>query len=175
MGGFRVQGKQARAAETLVRDARLLAQAGVFSIVLEGIPAEVAALVTEAVDVPTIGIGAGASCDGQVLVYHDLLGLTEGTPPRFVRRYADLGEIATGALARFAADVRSGAYPSPEESYHLAPTETEALRERLGARTPERDVDLGAALDAESAHGGTQDRRRGAVVPLDGARKRRRS
>jgi len=175
MGGFRVQGKQARAAETLIRDARLLAQAGVFSIVLEGIPAEVAALVTEAIDVPTIGIGAGAFCDGQVLVYHDLLGLTEGTPPRFVRRYADLGEIATGALARFASDVRSGAYPSPEESYHLAPPEAEALRERLGARTQERDVDLGAALDAESAQGGAQERRRGAVVPLDGARKRRRS
>ena len=171
MGGFRVQAKQARAAEVLLREARMLAQAGVFSIVLEGIPAEVAALVTDAVEVPTIGIGAGAHCDGQVLVYHDLLGLTAGTPARFVRRYADLGEIATRALASFASDVRSGAYPAPEESYHLAPQEAEALRETVGPKSPERDVDLGAALDAEGPGG----KRRGTVVPLDGARRRRRS
>lgn len=171
MGGFRVQAKQARTAEALVRDARLLERAGVFSIVLEGVPAEVAALVTDAIDVPTIGIGAGAHCDGQVLVYHDLLGLTEGVSPRFVRRYADLGEIATRALESFASDVRSGAYPATEESYHLAPAEAETLRQSLGARGGEKDVDLGAALESEAGRGigGST------VVPLDGARKRRRS
>ena len=171
MGGFRVQGKKARAAEGLVRDARLLASAGVFSLVLEGIPAEVASLVTEAVDIPTIGIGAGPRCDGQVLVYHDLLGLTEGPAPRFVRRYADLSEIAMDAIARFASDVRSGAYPAKEESYHLAPQEAEALREAVGPAIPAGEVDLGAALEAE----GGDPAGRSTVVSLHGARKRRRS
>ena len=180
MGGFRVQARQARAAESLVRDARLLEQAGVFSIVLEGIPAEVAALVTEAVDVPTIGIGAGPRCDGQVLVYHDLLGLTEGISPRFVRRYADIAGIATRALESFAADVRSGAFPADEESYHLSAEEAEALRERArasgaaDAQLRAADVDLGAVLDAEETQG-ARTKARGAVVPLHGARKRRRS
>ena len=141
MGGFRVQARQARAAEMLLRDAQLLAEAGVFSIVLEGIPDEVARLVTEAVPVPTIGIGAGPHCDGQVLVYHDLLGLSEGPAPKFVRRYADLGQAAVEALARFAADVRSGAFPAGDETYHIASQEAEVLHERLGRSEKEAAPD----------------------------------
>ncbi|MGI8758674.1 MAG: 3-methyl-2-oxobutanoate hydroxymethyltransferase [Acidimicrobiales bacterium] len=119
MGGFKVQGLTAEAAAGLVDDARALAGAGVFAIVVEGVPAEVAARVTEAVDIPTIGIGAGPHCDGQVLVFHDLLGLEDRLAPRFVRRYASLKAEAVKALAAFATDVRSGDFPSSTESYHL--------------------------------------------------------
>jgi 3-methyl-2-oxobutanoate hydroxymethyltransferase len=131
MGGFRVQAKRADAAETLVRDAEMLAEAGVFSIVLEGIPDEVARIVTASVPVPTIGIGAGADCDGQVLVYHDLLGMTEGPVPKFVRRYADLATAAAEALSGFARDVRDRSFPTRGESYHIPPAETETLEGRL--------------------------------------------
>ncbi len=118
MGGFKVQGRGPDAVDALVADARALAGAGCFSLVLEGVPDVVARAVTEAIPVPTIGIGAGPWCDGQVLVLHDLLGL-EGRPPaRFVRRYASLGADATAAVAAFASDVRQGAYPSTDESYH---------------------------------------------------------
>jgi len=119
MGGFKVQGKTADAARVLVEDALALEAAGVFSIVLEGVPDEVARMVTEAVSVPTIGIGAGAHCDGQVLVLHDVLGLEDRITPKFVRRYADLKAAGVDAIARFAADVRTGAFPSDAESYHL--------------------------------------------------------
>ena len=127
MGGFRVQGREADAALALVDAAKALAHAGCFSIVLEGIPDAVARLVTDAVDVPTIGIGAGAACDGQVLVFHDVLGIEDRIVPKFVRRYADLEGTAVEALERFAADVRSGAFPSPAESYHLTDAQAEAL------------------------------------------------
>jgi 3-methyl-2-oxobutanoate hydroxymethyltransferase len=116
--GYRVQGKTSEAAAALVDAAKAIAAAGCFAMVLEGVPDVVAAAVTEAVDVPTIGIGAGASCDGQVLVFHDLLGLGDRKPPKFVRRYADLGAIATEAVATFAADVRSGRFPGDAETYH---------------------------------------------------------
>ncbi len=119
MGGFKVQAKSSEAALQLVDDAKALAHAGCFAVVLEGVPAEVAALVTEAIDVPTIGIGAGPSCDGQVLVFHDVLGIEDRLAPKFVRRYASLGEAAVEALGAYAADVRSGAFPGPDESYHL--------------------------------------------------------
>jgi 3-methyl-2-oxobutanoate hydroxymethyltransferase len=119
MGGFKVQGKTVDAAHQLVDDAVALEAAGVFAIVLEGVPDEVARMVTEAVSVPTIGIGAGAHCDGQVLVFHDVLGFEDRITPKFVRRYADLKSAGVDALARFAADVRSGAFPSDAESYHL--------------------------------------------------------
>lgn len=119
MGGFRVQGKVREQAEGLLADAAALAEAGVFAMVLEGVPSELAALITADVGVPTIGIGAGPHCDGQVLVIHDLLGLTDGHVPRFVRRYADLGNVAVAAVERYAADVRSGMFPGPEESYRL--------------------------------------------------------
>jgi 3-methyl-2-oxobutanoate hydroxymethyltransferase len=117
MGGYKVQGKGDVAAEALAADAKALAAAGCFAIVLEGIPESLGASLTELLDVPTIGIGAGPACDGQVLVLHDLLGLNAVTP-RFVRRYADLARAATEAVAAYAADVRSGAFPSDAESYH---------------------------------------------------------
>ena len=118
MGGFRVQAKSVDAASALLDAAKSLAAAGCFAFVIEGVPDVVGAAVTEAVDVPTIGIGAGPSCDGQVLVFHDLLGLGSRTPPKFVRQYAELGRIATEAVAAFAEDVRSGAFPNDAESYH---------------------------------------------------------
>lgn len=127
MGGFKVQAKQAEAARKLVQAAKSLAHAGCYAIVLEGVPVVVAAMVTEAVDVATIGIGAGPHCDGQVLVYHDLLGFEKRLAPKFVRRYADLDTSATAAVRQFAADVRSGAFPSAEESYHLSEAELLAL------------------------------------------------
>ena len=119
MGGFKVQGKSADAARALVEDAKALVDAGVFAIVLEGVPDAVARMVTDAVPVPTIGIGAGAHCDGQVLVFHDLLGFEDRITPKFVRRYASLKATGVAAVAAFAADVRSGAFPSDAESYHL--------------------------------------------------------
>jgi 3-methyl-2-oxobutanoate hydroxymethyltransferase len=118
MGGFRVQAKSVDAAGALLDAAKALAAAGCFALVIEGVPDVVGAAVTEAVDVPTIGIGAGPGCDGQVLVFHDLLGLGARTPPKFVRQYAELGRIATEAVHTFAEDVRSGAFPSDSESYH---------------------------------------------------------
>ena len=118
MGGFRVQGKSADAATALLDAAKALSAAGCFAFVIEGVPDVVGAAVTEAVDVPTIGIGAGPACDGQVLVFHDLLGLGSRTPPKFVRQYADVGRIATEAVAAFADDVRTGRFPSDAESYH---------------------------------------------------------
>jgi 3-methyl-2-oxobutanoate hydroxymethyltransferase len=135
MGGFKVQGKDAAAAEALVDDALALVDAGVFAIVLEGVPDVVARRVTAAVPVPTIGIGAGPDCDGQVLVLHDLLGLEDRISPKFVRRYASLKADGTAALAAFADDVRSGRFPSASESYHLS-AEVEAA---LAAT--EEDVD----------------------------------
>jgi len=119
MGGYKVQAKDDLGAETLRYDAKALAAAGCFAIVLEGVPDVVAAQVTEEVDVPTIGIGAGAGCDGQVLVFHDLLGLGERTPPKFVRQYAQLRSVAVDAVAAWASDVRSGSFPSEDETYHL--------------------------------------------------------
>ncbi len=127
MGGFKVQGREHEAALALVDDAKALAAAGCFAIVLEGIPTEVAALVTQAIDVPTIGIGAGPDCDGQVLVYHDVLGIEDRIHPKFVRRYADLKSASVSALEQFVADVRSGDFPGPEESYHLPADQAESL------------------------------------------------
>ena len=117
MGGFKVQGRSDDEADRIVEDAEALSRAGVFSIVLEGIPSAVAARVTKAVKVPTIGIGAGAACDGQVLVYHDLLGLSPGKPPKFVRQYADLYERSVEAIRHWTTDVRDGAFPGSEETY----------------------------------------------------------
>jgi 3-methyl-2-oxobutanoate hydroxymethyltransferase len=127
MGGFKVQGKEKGAALALVEEAHALEAAGAFSIVLEGVPDEVARMVTDAVDVPTIGIGAGRHCDGQVLVYHDLLGLQDRLIPKFVRRYANLKADAVSAMSAFAADVRGGSFPADAESYHLSDEVAEAL------------------------------------------------
>jgi len=127
MGGFKVQGKEVSAALALVDDAKALEDAGCFSIVLEGVPDEVARMVTDAVSVPTIGIGAGPHCDGQVLVFHDVLGLEDRIIPKFVRRYATLKADGTAALAAFADDVRARRFPADEESYHLSGEVSETL------------------------------------------------
>jgi 3-methyl-2-oxobutanoate hydroxymethyltransferase len=129
MGGYKVQGRGLEAAYALMDDARALADAGVFSIVLEGVPDVVAAMITEDVAVPTIGIGAGAQCDGQVLVFHDVLGLHDGHLPKFVRKYADLAETAVGALEEFFADIQKGEFPAEAETYHLSDEVAAALRE----------------------------------------------
>ena len=118
-GGFRVQGKTEEAGDQLVRDARAVEAAGAFSIVLESIPRELGARITSELRIPTIGIGAGPDCDGQVLVIHDLLGLSFGHKPKFTRRYADLGEIISRAAVEYCRDVQQGRFPSDEESYHL--------------------------------------------------------
>jgi 3-methyl-2-oxobutanoate hydroxymethyltransferase len=119
LGGFRVQGKTEEAGDQLVRDARAVEAAGAFSIVLESIPRELGARITSELRIPTIGIGAGPACDGQVLVIHDLLGLSFGHKPKFTRRYADLGEIISRAAVEYCRDVQQGRFPSDEESYHL--------------------------------------------------------
>ncbi len=119
LGGYRVQGREVDAANALVDDAVTLAEAGCFALVLECVPEEVARVITATVEVPTIGIGAGPHCDGQVLVFHDLLGLEDRIAPRFVRRYASLKADAVAAVAGFAADVRAGRFPAEGESYRL--------------------------------------------------------
>ena len=120
MGGHRVQGKDLTAAHELIEDAKALAATGIFALVLEGIPDTLAKIVTQEILIPTIGIGAGAQCDGQVLVFHDILGLlfTEHRP-KFVRQYVNLAEIATEAIQHFCADVQSGAFPADKETYHM--------------------------------------------------------
>jgi 3-methyl-2-oxobutanoate hydroxymethyltransferase len=120
MGGFKVQGKVVEVAREMIEDARALSDAGCFSIVLEGIPDVLGEIITKEVDAPTIGIGAGPATDGQVLVFHDVLGLGSGDYPKFVRPYADLADQAVGALERFKADVESGQFPSDAESYHIS-------------------------------------------------------
>ena len=125
MGGYKVQGKDLGGIEQLMRDAVALDRAGVACLYLEGMPREVAAMITAEVGTPTIGIGAGPECDGQVLVFHDILNLTFGPPAKFVRRYGDGAALITNAVQAFRADVRSHQYPSDAESYHL-PKETKA-------------------------------------------------
>ncbi|MET4359287.1 3-methyl-2-oxobutanoate hydroxymethyltransferase [Bradyrhizobium sp. RT9b] len=119
MGGFKVQGRTADDALLLLDDAHRLQEAGCFALVLEGIPAELAARATESLTIPTIGIGAGPSCSGQVLVFHDVLGLIEGHRPKFVRAYADGFQLLQEALSRWGSDVRNGAFPATQESYRL--------------------------------------------------------
>jgi 3-methyl-2-oxobutanoate hydroxymethyltransferase len=135
LGGFRVQGKTAETARSLLEDALALEDAGAFAIVLEVVPREIAAMITERVSIPTVGIGAGAACDIQVLVIHDLVGLSFGKLPRFVRQYTDLQKIMTDSVSQFAEDVRSGSYPSDEESYGL-PAEAAAELNIAVARKP---------------------------------------
>ncbi|MCP4901428.1 MAG: 3-methyl-2-oxobutanoate hydroxymethyltransferase [bacterium] len=133
-GGYRVQGRTIEAAKKLVAAARELQEAGCFSIVLEGIPAEVASVVTKALAIPTIGIGAGVDCDGQVLVVHDLLGMSEGPLPRFVAGYADIEKEAIASVAAWAADVRSGNVPTDKQSYHLKREDVQEWRKETEDR-----------------------------------------
>jgi len=127
LGGFKAQGRRSDEARQLVQDARELEAAGCFAIVLEAVPAPVAELVTGRLSVPTIGIGAGAGTDGQVLVWHDMLGLYEGRAPRFVKRYANVAGVITEALGRYADEVRSGAFPEEQHAYAMPEEEREAL------------------------------------------------
>ncbi len=129
LGGYRVQGRTADQAKRLIEDAQLLEEAGAFAIVLELVPREVAAMITSEVSISTIGIGAGAECDIQVLVLHDLMGMSFGRLPRFVRQYADLRDVMTKAIHEWSADVKTGAYPNYEESYGL----TEETKSELAA------------------------------------------
>ncbi len=126
LGGFKVQGKTAEAASALLADALALQDAGCFALVLEAVPAPLAQRVTERLDIPTIGIGAGPSCDGQILVYHDLLGLYERFVPKFVKQYAKLGPQIREAIGRYAGEVRDGTFPGPEHSFSM--TREEAAR-----------------------------------------------
>src|SRR5436309_1344760 len=134
LGGFKTQGKTAAAAVQLVEDALALEQAGCFAVVLEAVPAPVAAEITKRLSVPTIGIGAGPHCDGQVLVYHDLLGLTEGHLPRFVKRYANLSREIRDALEAYAEEVRAGTFPDDEHTYEMSDEELESFSDG-GAKT----------------------------------------
>ena len=118
LGGYRVQGKTVDSAEQLLRDARAVEAAGAFAVVLEAVPRELASQITRELRIPTIGIGAGPDCDGQILVVHDLLGLTFEQTPKFARKYANVGEIISRAVREYAADVRSGNFPTDNESYH---------------------------------------------------------
>ncbi len=127
MGGYKVQGKAVEAARELLTDARALDAAGVFAIVLEGVPDVLAELITKEVSAPTIGIGAGSRCDGQVLVFHDVLGLHDGFVPKFVRSYASLADQAVAALEHFFKDVQSGNFPSDDETYHMPDEVARAL------------------------------------------------
>jgi 3-methyl-2-oxobutanoate hydroxymethyltransferase len=135
LGGFKAQGRTASGAKRLLEDALALQEAGAFAVVLEAVPAAVAARVTEALEVPTIGIGAGAGTDGQVLVWHDMLGMYEGPTPRFVKRYADLSETIGDAVARYAADVRAGTFPEDEHTYRITAAELAAFESGLPSRS----------------------------------------
>ena len=119
MGGYKVQGKAVEPARELLADAMALDEAGVFSIVLEGVPDVLAELITKEVSAPTIGIGAGAACDGQVLVLHDVLGIHDGRVAKFVRKYADISSVAIEALENFFSDIQKGTFPSDDETYHM--------------------------------------------------------
>jgi 3-methyl-2-oxobutanoate hydroxymethyltransferase len=134
LGGFKAQGRTADRARRLLEDALALQAAGCFSVVLEAVPSAVARKVTETLEVPTIGIGAGADTDGQVLVWHDMLGYYEGHAPRFVKRYADLGDVILDALGRFAEEVREGAFPEEQHTYKMPAEELEAFTGSLQRR-----------------------------------------
>jgi 3-methyl-2-oxobutanoate hydroxymethyltransferase len=134
LGGFKTQGKTAERALELVSEALELQGAGCFSIVLEAVPAAVAARITELLEIPTFGIGAGPACDGQVLVYHDLLGLSEGHLPRFVKRYANLSAEIRDALSAYAEEVRSGAFPDDDHSYSMDAAELAKFKAELESR-----------------------------------------
>jgi 3-methyl-2-oxobutanoate hydroxymethyltransferase len=138
LGGFKAQGRSAGQARQLIDDALALQDAGCFAVVLEAVPSAVAKAATEALGVPTIGIGAGGDTDGQVLVWHDMLGYYEGHAPRFVKRYADLGDVIVEALGRYAEEVRSGAFPEEQHTYKMPDEELEAFKAAVKAATTRR-------------------------------------
>jgi 3-methyl-2-oxobutanoate hydroxymethyltransferase len=134
--GYRVQGRNAESAAMLIRDAQALEAAGAFSIVLEMVASEAADETTKSVSVPTIGIGSGTGCDGQVLVLHDMLGIYEDIKPRFVKRYAELSKVISDAVSSYSSDVRAGKFPEdPKNIFHMDPGEAQRFREKLKHRT----------------------------------------
>ena len=133
LGGYKAQGRTAAKAHRLLDDARALERAGCFALVLEAIPAAVAARITRELTIPTVGIGAGPSCDGQVLVWHDMLGLTTGHVPRFVKQYADIGGSILTALEAYVADVRAGRFPEPQHTYPMPEDELQLFEAELMA------------------------------------------
>ncbi len=161
LGGFRAQGRTAEAALRLYDDALALQDAGCFALVLEAVPAPVAARITAALDVPTIGIGAGAGCDGQVLVWHDLLGMYGGPTPRFVKRYAELADEIRSALESYVADVRDGSFPEEQHTYSIPDEELARFEAALEAREPARELlrleDYSAASAQRASGGGGRE------------------
>jgi 3-methyl-2-oxobutanoate hydroxymethyltransferase len=141
LGGYRAQGRTAARAQRLLADARALEAAGCFAVVLEAVPAPVAKRITEALTVPTIGIGAGPDCDGQVLVWHDVLGVSDREPARFVKRYAELGGEIRRALEAYAADVRSGAFPAAEHTYSIPEDELDLFAKATEEREQAQEAD----------------------------------
>lgn len=140
LGGFKVQGKNAGAAVRILKEAKALEEAGCFAVVLEAVPAPLADAVTKALRIPTIGIGAGAGCDGQVLVLHDMLGLYPDFTPRFVKKYAQLGNAVKQAVREYASEVRDGVFPTDAHSFAMAPQEEEKLSAFLAEReTPDNE------------------------------------
>src|SRR5206468_66861 len=139
LGGFKAQGRSADNARRIYDDALALEEAGCFAVVLEAVPAPVAARITEALTVPTIGIGAGVECDGQVLVWHDLLGLYEGRAPRFVKQYADLAAVVRDALESYVGDVRLGSFPEEQHTYSMPDEELALFEEQLADRLHDRE------------------------------------
>jgi 3-methyl-2-oxobutanoate hydroxymethyltransferase len=146
LGGYRAQGKTAQAALRLLHDAHAAEAAGAFLLVLEAVPAPVAERISRELQIPTIGIGAGAGCDGQVLVYHDLLGLGEGPLPRFVQQYASLGDEAVDAVARYADDVRKRRFPQERHTYAISDDELEHFQRLVEAGSPLGAEDEGGVL-----------------------------
>jgi 3-methyl-2-oxobutanoate hydroxymethyltransferase len=134
MGGYKVQGKTAESASELLADAEALEEAGAFAVVLEGVPRELAAIATGRLRIPTIGIGAGSDCDGQIMVFHDLIGLSFQPPAKFVRPYADTASSLRQALARFREDTLTGRYPNEDESYHWPASLREQYERRIAAK-----------------------------------------
>jgi 3-methyl-2-oxobutanoate hydroxymethyltransferase len=153
LGGYKAQGRTAATARALLADAQALEDAGCFAIVLEAVPAPVATRISQVLRIPTIGIGAGPGCDGQVLVWHDLLGLTEGRAPRFVKRYAHLADDVRAALQAYAADVRSGAFPAEEHTYGIPEEELALFESELAGEHGES----GVLVEAEDARGSRSD------------------
>jgi 3-methyl-2-oxobutanoate hydroxymethyltransferase len=131
LGGFKVQGKKAESGRKLIEDAQALSEAGCFSLVLEAIPAELAARITESIPIPTIGIGAGPWCDGQVLVFHDLVGLFERFVPKFVKQYANISQTIEQAVNQFRQEVANGSFPSSEHSFSISPDELKKIDKLL--------------------------------------------
>ncbi|KAJ9446189.1 3-methyl-2-oxobutanoate hydroxymethyltransferase [Diplonema papillatum] len=140
MGGFRVQGKSVEAAKTLLEDAKALQKAGCFSIVIEGVPPQVAQYITQQLDIPTIGIGAGSHTSGQVLVLHDMIGLNPGRTPKFCKKYADVSGVIHKAVGDYCSDVRDGSFPGPDYSYSMPAEEAEKMVDVLSREVSFRSL-----------------------------------